>query len=208
MVLMLVIASATMSALQATTSAQSRDQAYAQEIVSSQTALARLLHDLRQATAFQQVSPNVVQFQLVVAGTKYNVRYDCTAPDSLGAAYRRCARTGALATGSLPAYGSTAGPLDIQHVANGTVSTFCNPLGTGQSGSVFFVSNPTVANTDGSGLLCDEAYETIIGPQLKNPTYVQVLVKIPASGDLTRGGLAHQTVLQGGAFIPNNDLGA
>lgn len=208
MVLTLFIAGTTMTVLNVATQAQSRDQSYAQEVTGTQTALARLVHDLRQATAFSFVSPSVVQFQMVVNGSTYNVRYDCTASDSLGSAYRRCARSQALAPTAPAAAGSTAGALDILHVANGTVATFCNPLGTATSGSVFFISNPTIPNTDGSTLACDEAYENLIGPQLKVPTYVQVQVNVPASGGLVRGGLNHQTVLKSGAFLPNSDSGA
>ena len=181
---------------------------YAQEISTTQTALARLVHDLRQATSFSVLTPNAIEFQMVVNGTSYNVKYDCTAPDSLGSAYQRCARTSAPTSAQLPSYGATAGALDIQHVANGNVSTYCNQTGTAQSGSVFFISNPTIVNSDASGLLCDEAYENIIGAQFFEPTYVQVLAKIPSSGELTKGGLSHQTVLQSGAFIPNLDPGA
>jgi prepilin-type N-terminal cleavage/methylation domain-containing protein len=208
MTLTLFIAAATLTLLEAATRAQSRDQSYAQEITSTQTALARMVHDLRQATAFGLVSPNAIQFQMVAGGATINVKYDCTASDSLGAAYRRCARTQAVAPGTPPAAGTALGALDIQHVANGTLATFCNPLGSAPSGSVFFVSNPTIANTDGSALACDEAYENLIGPQLKVPTYVAVQVNVPASGDQVRGGLSHQTVLRNGAFLPNSDTGA
>ena len=208
MTLTLFIAGATMTLLETATRAQSRDQSYAQEITNTQTALARLVHDLRQASSFSLVSPNVLQFQLVANGTTVNVRYDCTASDSLGTAYRRCARTQATAPASPPAAGTALGAGDIQHVANGTLATFCNSSGTAASGSVFFVSNPTIPNTDGSLLACDEAYENLIGPQLKTPTYVAVQVNVPASGGLVRGGLTHLTVLKSGTFLPNSDSGA
>jgi prepilin-type N-terminal cleavage/methylation domain-containing protein len=204
----IVITSATLAVLDVAARSQSRDQAYAQEITGTQTALARAVHDLRQATAFQQVSANVVQFQVVANGSTYNVKYDCTAPDSLGSSYTRCARTQAVAPASPPAAGSAAGGLDIQHITNGGINTFCKADGSGPSGAVFFVSNPSINNTDGSTLACDEAYENEIGPQLKLPTFVQVLVKVPASGDLAHGGMTHLTVLKSGAFLPNSDSGA
>jgi hypothetical protein len=208
MTLTLFIAGATMTLLESATRAQSRDQSYAQEITSTQTALARLVHDLRQANSFSLVSPNVIQFQMVANGTTINVKYDCTASDSLGSAYRRCARTQATAPATPPTAGASLGTGDIQHVANGTIATFCNGTGTAASGSVFFVSNPTIANTDGSGLTCDEAYENLVGPQLKTPTYFAVQVNVPASGGLVRGGLTHLTVLRSGTFLPNSDTGA
>src|SRR5947209_13567964 len=209
MALMLVVASATMAALTGATAAQSRDQAYGDEVTSTQAALTRLTHDLRQATAITQVTPSALQFQILLGGLTYNVRYDCSAADSLGGSYRRCARTSAPASGTLPSPGSKAGPNDIQHVANGTSATYCNTGGTAQNG-VFVLANPAVINTNGSGLACDEAYETILANQLTliAPTYLQVMVKVPASGDKTGGGLSHQTVLQSGAFLQNLDSGA
>jgi type II secretory pathway pseudopilin PulG len=205
---LMVIVGGCLAVLDGATSAEARDVSYAQEISATQTLLARLVHDLRQATAFQLVSPNAVQFQVTLRGTTYNVKYDCTAPDSLGTPYTRCARTQAAAPAAPPAAGAMPGPADIQHVRNGAIATFCTSDGTAQSGSVFFVSNPNVADTDGSTAACDEAYENLIGPQLHLPTYVQVLVQVPAGGDLARGGLTHTTVLKSGAFLPNSDAGA
>ena len=207
-VMMILVMTATLDLLQAATSTQLRDQSYAQEVTDSQTALARLVHDLRQATVLQVVSPNVIQFQLTANGTSYNVKYDCTAHDTLGTGYTRCARTQATAPSTPPVAGSTPGSLDIQHITNGAISTFCNSTGTDKSGSVFFVSNPTIANSDASGLACDEAYEDLIGPEWRTPTYVQVLVSVPASGSQVHGGMTHQTVLKTGVFLPNSDSGA
>ncbi len=202
----MVIVSATLNVLQAASKAQSRDQNYAQEITNTQAALARLMHDLRQATGFQLITPTAIQFTTVSGSTTYNVKYDCSAPDTLGSPYTRCARTSAVAPAAPPAYGSKAGSLDIQHVLNGTSSTFCNAGGTAQAG-VFLVSDSTTPNTDGSNLACDETYAYNIAALTVHPNYVQVMVKVPASNDLKTGGMTHQTVLTSGAFIPNLELG-
>lgn len=207
MMVTLVIVGITLDALGLITRTQSRDQAYAREITGTQTALARLIHDLRQAKVVQSVTPNSIRFQIVVGATTWNIAYSCTASDSLGSPYTRCARTQAVAP-SLPATpGATAGSLDVVHVRNGATSTFCNSTGTGPSGSVFFVSNAGIANTDGSSLICDEAYENEIA-SLNSPTFVQVQAQVPASGGLVKGGLAHSTVLESGTFLPNLDAGA
>lgn len=207
-VMMIIIVGATLSAIEAATRTQTRDQSYAQEVTDTQTAMARLVHDLRQAISFQSIAPNAIQFQLIANGTTYNVAYNCTAADSLGSPYTRCARTQAVAPATPPAPPAKAGSLDIQHIANGNITTFCNADGTGASGAVFWVANPTIANNDGSTASCDEAYENEIGPQLRLPTFVQVLVRVPASGDQVHGGLSHLTVLKNGAFLPNSDSGA
>ncbi len=207
MVLMLVIVGTTLTALDVLTRTQTRDQAYAQEVTSTQTVFARLLHDLRQATMFQSVTPNSIKFQMVTGASAYNVAYDCTASDSLGSPYTRCAETQALAP-ALPAAPGSLGSLDIAHVKDGATATFCNTAGSAPSGSVFFVSNPNIPNTDGSILKCDEAYEREIAGLAGGPTYVQVQVSIPAKGDLMTGGLSHLTTLQSGVFLPNLDAGS
>jgi prepilin-type N-terminal cleavage/methylation domain-containing protein len=201
-----VIFGATLTSLEVMTRAQTRDQAYAAEVTGTQTAFARLIHDLRQASLFTSVTPNSVAFQMIVGGTTYNIAYNCTATDSLGGSYTRCAQTHAVAPATPATPGATALSLDIQHVANGQTATFCNTGATGPSGSVFFPANPNVANSDGSGLACDESYEREVASL--QPTSMQVHVQVPASGDLRSGGLNHQTVLSSAVFMPNLDAGS
>jgi prepilin-type N-terminal cleavage/methylation domain-containing protein len=203
-----VIVGVTLDALGVITRTQTRDQAYAQEINTTQAAFARLTHDLRQATAFRSVTPNAISFSMVEGGTTYNVAYDCTAADSLGSGHTRCAQSQAVAPALPAAAGSTPRSFDILHIVNGSTSTFCSADGSGQSGSVFFVSNPGIANTDGSNLACDEAYEREIASLGGGPTFVQVKVRVPASGDLASGGLTHTTVFRTGVFLPNLDAGS
>ena len=206
--LLLVIVAATLTALEVTMRAQNRDQAYAQEITQSQASLARLIHDLRQATLFQSVTPNAIRFQMIENGTTYNVRYDCTATDSLGSPYTRCAQTQAVSPATPASPSNTVGSLDIQHVSNGSITNFCNSAGTGTSGAVFFVSNPSIPNTDGSTAVCDEAYERMLASLGGGPDYVQVQVQVPARGNLRVGGLTHTTVLTNSTFLPNLDAGS
>ena len=211
--MLLVVVAPILTLLVVTGRTQARDQSYAQEVSTAQTALARLVHDLRGATSFQAISPGLLQFQVTQGGTTYNVKYDCTASDTLGSPYTRCARTQAVAPAAAPVAGSTPGPLDIQHIWNNPTNTtggssfalFCNTSGSAPSGSVFFVSNPNTANTDGSTAACDEAYETLVAAL---PTYIQIRVQVPASGDQIRGGLVHYIVLTDGAYLPNSDAGA
>ena len=213
----IIILTATTNILVVSARTQKRDQSYAQEVANAQSAVARLVHDVRQATSFPiPALPGVIEFQIQVRGTTYNVKYDCTARDSLGSPYRRCARTQAIAPAQPPLAGNTAGPEDIQHVWNNPTNTadlsngqdysaFCTPTGSAASGSVFFVGNPNTPNSDGSTLACDESYEGIVAPA---PDYVQVRVQVPASGDQLSGGLRHMIVLQDGTYLPNLDSGA
>jgi hypothetical protein len=211
MVMMVLLATATFAALNSTTKAQTRDQAYAQEVTSTQTGLARLTHDLREATEVLFVTPSKIEFQMPpIGGTTYTVLYDCTASDTLGTGYARCARTQS-ASGSLPAAGSTPGPEDIQHIYNDAAngfSTFCNSDGSGPSGAVFLPSNPNFANTDGSTAACDEAYEQEIGSVADGPEYIQIQVQVPASNGVKHIGTTHLTTLTTGVFLPNLSAGA
>lgn len=226
MALTLVVLGAATFALQSTTRAQRRDQAYQQELQSAQAALARLIHDLREATSFSltpgaaptPVGPGLIEFQMPIAGqpgSYYNVEYDCAAPDTLGAPYTRCARTQAVAPALPPAPGSTPGPEDIQHVWNNPTNTgdlttgndyaaFCTTTGSAPSGSVFFVQNPNYPDPNTSPPPCDEAYELSVA---QDPDYVQVRVAVTAGGDLQSGGLKHLIVLQDGTYLPNIDQG-
>lgn len=200
----IVIAVAAGGLLVVGSNSQARNQAEAGTIASTQAAVATLLHDLRGAKAVTQVGPATINFLLSVGGTDYNVQYNCNAQDTLGAPYTRCARTQAVAPAPAPAAGPTPGSLDIQHVYNNPTNgynRFCNTQGTAPSGAVFFVSNPQQPNTDGSGLACDETYETTVVAPL--PDYVQIRVQVPASGDTPRAGLTHFTVFQDGVFLPN-----
>ncbi|HWF55433.1 MAG TPA: prepilin-type N-terminal cleavage/methylation domain-containing protein [Solirubrobacteraceae bacterium] len=203
----LVILTAVLTALLTVTNNQSQDAAYAEQISSTQTTFWRLLHDLRQATAFVSLTPNSVVFQMVISGTTYNVFYNCAAIDSLGSPYTRCARTQALAPALPAAAGSAAGSTDIQHVANGSIATFCTTDGSAQSGSVFFPSNANVPDTDGSTAACDEAYERELASLSGGPDYMQVKVKVPISGGLKSSALTGKSVLQSGVFLPNLDVG-
>lgn len=206
-----VLMTATLYALSASTRNQSHDESYAEEITSTQASLARLVHDLREATQVLFVTPDKLEFQTVpINGTSYYVLYDCTAADSLGSSYTRCARTQAVAPGQPPAASATAGSLDIQHIYNDAArySTWCNSGGTAASGAVFFVSNPNIPRTDGSTAACDEAYEWEIASLANAPVYVHVQVEVPASGNLVQGGLTHHTLLSTGTFLPNLDAGA
>ena len=210
-----VVLTGTLYALDATSTSQSNYQNYAEEITSTQGSLAHLVHDLREATKVLFVTPDKLEFQvpLKVGGvtTTWTVLYDCTASDSLGSGYTRCARTQS-STGTPPAAGSTAGSEDIQHVWNNGsrsgYSTFCNTAGSAPSGAVFYVTNSNIPNTDGSGLTCDNDYENSLGFLTNGAQYVQIQVDIPASGNLTRGGLTHNTVLNTATFLPNLGAGA
>jgi type II secretory pathway pseudopilin PulG len=216
--LFLVVVGAITTVISASANTQARDQSYGNEIQTSQTALAKLVHDLRAAESPVIVGPGTIQFRLVVGNnsggsTTYNVKYDCTAPDTLGSPYSRCARTQAIYPSAPPAYSSTAGGSDIQHVWNNPTNTsdlasgndysaFCKSDGSGPTGSVFFAQNYTIANTDSSPPACDQTYQLIVAGA---PDYVQIRVQVPASGDQTRNGLKHFIVLNDGTYLPNLD---
>jgi hypothetical protein len=211
------VVGATLYALQAATNAQIRQQAYSDEITTTQGAVARLLHDLRQASRIVFVEPYAVEFQMAVTqvtnGVSHQVTldilYQCNAPDSLGSGYTRCARVQSVDPNPLPAVTSTPGPGDIQHVINGGSTVYCNTNGSAASGSIFFPQNASTTNPDVSPPACDENYEAIVAAQ---PSFLQVLIQVPASGDLSgrqkATALQHTTTFSGGAFIRNWNLDA
>ncbi|HUZ29200.1 MAG TPA: prepilin-type N-terminal cleavage/methylation domain-containing protein [Solirubrobacteraceae bacterium] len=216
--LFLVVVGAAMTVMVAASNTQARDQAYAIQVQTSQVALAKLMHDLRDAESPVTVGPGTLQFRVVVPGsdgstTAWNVKYDCTAPDSLGAPYTRCARTQAVAPNSPPSYASTAGAQDIQHVWNNPTNTqdlgsgndysaFCKPDGSAPSGSVFYAQNPNIADTNTSPPACDQTYQLIVG---NAPDYVKVRVQVPSGGDQPNSAIKHYIVLSDGTYLPNLD---
>ncbi len=212
MVIAIPVVTATFYALEQGTRAQLRDQSFADEVTSTQVSVARMLRDIRQATTLLDAQPNRIEFLMpqwqtvngVTSQITLDVRYVCTVADSR-AGYTRCARTQATSGNLLPSPSASAGPADIQHVINGPISQYCKADGSGPSGSVFFYSNANTANTDSSPPACDENYENLVA---QRPDYVQVLIRVPASGSQTSGGLTHQTVLNGGAYLRNWNLGA
>jgi prepilin-type N-terminal cleavage/methylation domain-containing protein len=215
--LFFVVMAAVTTVMVSASNTQARDQAYAAQVQTSQVALARLVHDLRGAEAPVTVGPGTIQFRLAInasgSTTTWNVKYDCTAPDTLGTPYRRCARTQAVAPSAPPAYTSTPGSADIQHVWNNPANTtdlssgndysaFCMTNGSAPSGSVFFAQNPNIANTTTSPPACDQTYQLIVG---NAPDYVQVRIQVPAAGDPLRNGLKHAIVLSDGTYLANLD---
>ncbi len=161
--LLSVVVAASFAFLITGTREQQRDQAFGQEVASTQTALARFTHDLRSATKIISAGPNAIEFLLRDAsGVNYDIRYDCSAADSLGGSFRRCARLQSLYPAALPAVPASAGSLDIQHVANGSIAAYCNGTGTLSAGSVFFYADPAVPDTTPTPPACDESYEDTI----------------------------------------------
>lgn len=211
--ILVVVVGATLTLLESGSRTQRSDEAFAQEITSAQVAVARLTHDLREAQTIVSASPNMLEFLMpatqTVNGTSQTVtldiRYDCTQSDSLGAPYTRCARTESTYPNPVPAPSATASSVDIAHVENGAINTYCNGSGSAPSGSVFFYSNSNTTNPDASPPPCDENYQGIVAAR---PDFVQVLIRVPASGDLPSGGLNHATVLSSGVYLRNWNLGA
>ena len=204
--MMVLVVWAAMTLLITSSRDQSRDQAYAQEISSTTSAMARLAHDLRQATKVVSASPNSIEFLMPVSGSTavYDIKYSCTATDTRGAGYTRCARVQSTYPAPLPQVGSTAGSADIVHVSNGAISTYCTANGSAPSGSVFFFQNAVTPDTTPGAAACDESYVARIA---LNPTYVGLRVVVPAAGDVVRlAALTHSTVLQDGAYMRNLDV--
>ena len=198
---------ATFSFLVTSTREQTRDQAFGQEVASTQTALTRFTHDLRSATKIVSAAPDKIEFLLRDStGTTSDIAYDCTQPDSLGLGFTRCARRQSAFPAPLPAVPASAGSLDIQHVENGSITAYCASGGTQPSGSVFFYADPSVLDANASPPACDETYEDTIASLA--PPYVQVTMKVPAAGDLKSGGLTHATTFATAVYLRNQDSGA
>lgn len=204
--MMVLVVWASMTLLVTSSRDQHRDQAYAEEISATTAALARLTHDLRQATKIVSAGPNSIEFLMPVSNSTAvdDVKYDCTATDRRGTGYTRCARVQAIYPATLPQVGTTTGSADIVHVSNGSISTYCNATGSAASGSVFFYENADTPDTTPGATTCDESYVARVA---LDPTYIGVRIVVPAAGDVVRlAALTHSTVLQDGAYMRNLDV--
>ncbi|MDX6666357.1 MAG: hypothetical protein QOG68_2563 [Solirubrobacteraceae bacterium] len=95
---------------------------YANAVEQAGNGVSLAIRDVRQAYRIVGTTPNSVTFLAVINGndTQINISCDIASPatDNSGVAYRRCVRTTAAATGTLPS--PTTGTVLVDRVINGT----------------------------------------------------------------------------------------
>lgn len=166
MSMFIVVLGATLNILLDSTRVQTRDSAWAYSIQDARTGLAEMTHEIRQASIVNSDGPNLLDFNLTLAGTAEHVVYECDVVQT-GTSYRECVRFEAAPGAALPSSGTVA----AQYLVNGTLA------------------DPVFSYTPDADPI--------------NPTFVDVTLKVPASGGTLTGGagLNHTVVLSDGAYM-------
>ncbi|MFL5846977.1 MAG: type II secretion system protein [Solirubrobacteraceae bacterium] len=119
-----VVLLALLSALNTTTKLAPRSIEYANAVQEAGNGLSRAIQQIRQSTRVIATTPNSLTFVTSSGGVDSQVNISCgvtstfTAPD--GSALRRCVRTSAPLTGSLPS--PSTGAVLVDRLVNGTIA--------------------------------------------------------------------------------------
>jgi type II secretory pathway pseudopilin PulG len=198
--LLVVVVAPILLVLQATSGSQNRNQQWALAIQDGSSGLAKMMHEIRQASNVLVASPYSIEFDVAQNGQQEHVGYYCNVPQP-GTSYDQCVRVQAASvTAALPAP-STGAPV-ILRVENGSTGTYCNLAA--YSNAVFHYANGS--NPEGSA--CSEPTENQASIA---PTLIRAAVNLPASGQLAAAqsrGLAHTIALTSAGYLRNLDVGA
>lgn len=118
--LFLVVVGATLTLLAVGTRSATRDQAFADEISSSESGLGQMVHEIRQATSVTATTPNSIDFVATLGGQPMRVFYECDIPVP-GTPFNKCVRLSAAAGAALPALATAQ--VVATHIANGTLAS-------------------------------------------------------------------------------------
>jgi prepilin-type N-terminal cleavage/methylation domain-containing protein len=109
MVAGIVVISATFALLESSQQVQARDSEWALVLQEDRAGLARMVHDLREATEVVEPSTGAAAASIVIkatiGGTKWQVKYECSVVQT-GTAFTECVRKAAEEGKSLPATGA------------------------------------------------------------------------------------------------------
>jgi type II secretory pathway pseudopilin PulG len=202
--MLIAVLGAAMTLLIGSIHSENAGRQYAGEIQDSQAGMSRMMQDVRQASRILLASANTVRFVLPGSITDSVVQYECDVTMPGATSYRECTRVSAtLAPNadpnsvSLPA-ASTGIPL-VLRLTNGAITD-----GT-SANAVFHYSSPDATGVDATGQPVDASGAPV------PPTYVEGKAIVPAAGETAGTHLAqlgHNTILWGGAYLRNADVGA
>jgi hypothetical protein len=119
MAMLMVVVGATLDLLQVGTRTENRGQQFANEIADGEAGLARMAHEIRQASSVTATTPNSIDFLITIRGQARRVFYECDVPRP-STAFKECVRLSAAAGTALPALGTAA--TVISRIANGTLA--------------------------------------------------------------------------------------
>lgn len=113
--LAIVLLGGVLAALESSQRVQARDTEWALTLQEGRTGLARMAHEIRQASKVEKAETGTIFFLASVAGKNWQVKYECNVAQS-GTTYHECVRFAAEEGKSLPATGTPT----VRDVVNGT----------------------------------------------------------------------------------------
>lgn len=123
--LAIVLLGGVLAALESSQRVQARDTEWALTLQEGRAGLARMAHEIRQASKVEKAEASTLLFLAAVGGKKWQVKYECNV-EQAGTSYRECVRLAAEEGKSLPASGT---PI-VRDVANGTTVFSYTPTST------------------------------------------------------------------------------
>ncbi len=115
--MLIAVLGATLTLLELGSRAENRDQRFAVEVAAGEAGLARMVHEIRQATSVTATTPNSIDFLVSSGGRSLRVLYECDVARA-GTAYNECVRLSVAAGGVLPALAGAA--VVVPRMTNGT----------------------------------------------------------------------------------------
>ncbi len=110
----IVLLGATLTLLVSSQQVQARDAEWAQTMQAGRTGLARMAHEIRQASKIQTAEAGTIDFLATIGGKSWQIKFECGVAQP-STTYDECVRFAAEESKSLPASGS---PI-VRDVLNG-----------------------------------------------------------------------------------------
>jgi Tfp pilus assembly protein PilW len=123
--LAIVVLGGVLAALESSQRVQARDTEWALTLQEGRAGLARMAHEIRQASKVEKAEASTVLFLATVAGKKWEVKYECNVAQS-GTTYQECVRFAAEEGKSLP----TTGTPIVRDLTNGASVFSYSPTST------------------------------------------------------------------------------
>jgi hypothetical protein len=113
--LALVVLGGVLSALETSQTVQARDAEWALTMQEGRVGLARMAHEIRQASKVEEAKASTIVFLATLGGKNWKIKYECSVSQP-GTEYDECVRLAAEEGTSLPG----TGPAIVKDVVNGT----------------------------------------------------------------------------------------
>jgi type II secretory pathway pseudopilin PulG len=113
--LAIILLGATLGALASSQRVETRDTEWAQTLQAGRAGVARMAHEIRQASKVEKAEAGTIDFLATISGKSWHIKYECGVTQS-GTSYDECVRFAAEEPKSLPSVGAPV----VRDVVNGT----------------------------------------------------------------------------------------